>query len=94
LGLRGVFQVPASKGYTVSDIKIGGVPIQFGGQIAEHILMSLTGVACRIGASHNSPKNCIPTPPPECAGHAHFMALHGASEPFDAAPPPHGKTRR
>ncbi len=94
LGLRGVFQVPASKGYTVSDIKIGGVPIRFGGQIAEHILMKLTGVACRIGASHNSPKNCIPTPPPECAGHAHFMALHGASEPFDAAPPPHGKTRR
>jgi hypothetical protein len=56
--------------------------------------MKLTGLACRIGASHNAPKNCIPTPPPECAGHAHFMALHAGAEPFDPAPPPHGKTRR
>jgi len=93
-GLRGVFQVPASKGYTVSDIKIGGVPIQFGGQIAEHILMKLTGVACRIGASHNTPRNCIATPPDGCSGHAHFMALHGANEAFEPVPVPHGKTRR
>ena len=94
LGLRGVFQVPSLKGYTVSDIKIGGVPIRFGGQIAEHILMKLTGVACRIGASHNTPKNCIPTPPSGCAGNSRFMAIHAANEAFDAAPAPHGKTRR
>ncbi len=94
LGLRGVFQVPSLKGYTVSDIKIGGVPIRFGGQIAEHILMKLTGVACRIGASHNTPKNCIPTPPSGCAGNSQFMAIHAANEAFDAAPAPHGKTRR
>jgi hypothetical protein len=92
-GLRGVFEVPAAKGYTVSDIKIGGVPIQFGGQIAEHILMKLTGVACRIGASHNTPKNCVASPPPGCTAHAHFMALHGAAEPFEPAQVKHGKTR-
>ena len=92
-GLRAVFQVPASKGYTISDIKIGGVAINFGGQIAEHILMKLTGVACRIGASHNTPKNCIATPPPGCSGQPHFMALHAGSDAFEPAPAPPGKTR-
>ena len=92
-GLRAVFQVPASNGYSVSDIKIGGIPIQFGGQIAEHILMKLTGVACRVGTSHNAPKNCIATPPSGCSSQTHFMALHGAPEPFEPVPVPHGKTR-
>lgn len=92
-GLRAKFEVPASKNYTVSDIKIAGVPIQFGGQIAEHIQMKLTGVACRVGASHNSPKNCIATPPPGCSGIAHFMSLHSAPEAFESVPAPKGKTR-
>jgi len=39
--VRAEYKVPASKGYTVSDIKIGGVPIGFGGQIAEHLEMRL-----------------------------------------------------
>lgn len=92
-GLRARFEVHAAKGYTVSDIKIGGVAIQFGGQIAEHITMKLTGVACRVGASHNKPKNCVASPPPGCSGHANFMALHAAHEPFEPAPEKKGKTR-
>ncbi|MCT7952248.1 hypothetical protein NG798_20845 [Ancylothrix sp. C2] len=32
--VRAVYSVPESKGYTVSDIKIGGQPIEFGSQIA------------------------------------------------------------
>ena len=39
--VRAEFTVPASKGYTVSDIKIAGVPIAFGSQIAEHLEMRL-----------------------------------------------------
>jgi subtilisin family serine protease len=39
--LRAEFAVPASKKYTVSDIEIGGVPIEFGSQIAEHVKMRL-----------------------------------------------------
>ena len=35
--LRARFEVPASKGYAVGDIQIGGKPIQFGGQIAERV---------------------------------------------------------
>jgi hypothetical protein len=92
-GLRARFEVPASKNYTVSDIRIAGVPIQFGGQIAEHIQMKLTGVGCRVGASHNSPRNCIPNPPAGCSGVAHFMTLHSTAEAFETAPAPRGRTR-
>jgi hypothetical protein len=39
--VRAQYAVPASKKYTVSNIKIGGVPITFGGQIAENLHMRL-----------------------------------------------------
>jgi hypothetical protein len=39
--VRAQYAVPASKKYTVSNIKIGGVPITFGGQIAENVHMRL-----------------------------------------------------
>jgi hypothetical protein len=39
--VRAEFAVPASKKYTVSDIEIAGVPIEFGSQIAEQLEMRL-----------------------------------------------------
>jgi hypothetical protein len=39
--VRAEYTVPAGNRYTVSDIKIGGVPIRFGGQIAEHVQVRL-----------------------------------------------------
>jgi subtilisin family serine protease len=39
--VRAEYSVPASKGYTVSDIKIGGIPIAYGGHIAQHLEMRL-----------------------------------------------------
>jgi hypothetical protein len=38
-------EVPAERGFSISDVKIGGVPIRYGGQIAECITVKLTGVA-------------------------------------------------
>lgn len=38
--LRVVYEVPASERFLVGDILIGGRPIEFGGQIAEHITMA------------------------------------------------------
>ena len=38
-------EVPSERGFTLSDVKIGGVPIRYGGQIAECITVKLTGVA-------------------------------------------------
>jgi hypothetical protein len=39
--VRAEFFVPKERGYTVSDIAIGGVPIRFGAEIAAHIGMRL-----------------------------------------------------
>jgi hypothetical protein len=48
LGLRAVYELPpaaAAQGLTVSDVKIGGTSIQYGGQLAQRITMHLIGVA-------------------------------------------------
>lgn len=56
--VRAVFEVPASKGYVVEDIQIGGQAIKFGGQLAEHINVKLTGIACRQGSFDNEALPC------------------------------------
>ena len=43
--LRVTYRVPESEGFLVGDIAIGGRPIRFGGQIAEHITMSAHVIA-------------------------------------------------
>jgi hypothetical protein len=43
-------EVPPERGFTVSDLTIGGANIEYGGQIAECITMKFTGVAARPGA--------------------------------------------
>jgi len=57
--LRAVFAPPAGSPFTVSDVKIGGVPVQFGGQIAQHITMRLTGVASVATTINNAPIACV-----------------------------------
>lgn len=47
--VRAVYEVPVDLGYTVSDVRIGGQPIEYGAQIADFITIKLTGVATRIG---------------------------------------------
>jgi hypothetical protein len=43
--LRAVFEVPAGRGYTVSDIRSGGQPIRFGSQLAQRVQVRMTAVA-------------------------------------------------
>jgi hypothetical protein len=45
--LRVEYEVPPSEGFVVSDIRIGGRPIRYGGQLAEHITVMAGGVAGR-----------------------------------------------
>jgi hypothetical protein len=52
------FEVPADRGFTVGDIKIGGLAIEFGGQIADFLDVKLTGVACRAGQINNPARPC------------------------------------
>lgn len=63
-GLRAVYELPADladQGLTVSDVKIGGTPIKFGGQLAERITMHIVGVASVAQDVHNVPvSECSP----------------------------------
>jgi len=55
---RAVFEVPASEGFTVGDLKIGGVPIEWGGQIAEHMNIQIIGNAVCLGHFNNPMLGC------------------------------------
>jgi len=72
MAVRAAFEVPAAAGFNVSDIRIGGEKIDFGGQIAEHITMKLTGVAFGAGQVHNQPLACLGATP-------HVMAAAATS---------------
>lgn len=66
--LRARYEVPEHEGFTVSDIKIGGQPIAYAGQIAQKITMRLTGIS--------ADKNNHNTPPIACAAAAsHALAV-------------------
>jgi hypothetical protein len=43
--LRLEYEVPAGAGFVVGDIRIGGRRIEYGGQIAEHVTVTIAGVA-------------------------------------------------
>lgn len=58
MGLHLVYEVPASEGFVVGDIKSGNRTIDFGGQLAEHINVGLFGLVCREGQSNNPLFNC------------------------------------
>jgi hypothetical protein len=55
---RAVFEVPEGEGFTVSDVRIGGVPIRTGGQVAEHLTMHLVVIAVAQGRFSNTPVSC------------------------------------
>jgi hypothetical protein len=57
--VRAVFEVTKELGYTVGDVKIQGKPINFGAQIADFILMKLTGTATRFGESTAKSRLCL-----------------------------------
>lgn len=60
--LRAVFQLPpeeSAKALTVSDVKIGGRSIEYGGQLAELITMNLVAAPSKSQDIHNTPvANC------------------------------------
>jgi hypothetical protein len=55
---RLVIEVPAETGRTLNDLLIGGVPVRYGGQIAECITVKLVGGACDVGTVKNGAAPC------------------------------------
>jgi hypothetical protein len=69
---RLVVEVPHNSRFTVSDLSIGGVPIAFGGHIAECITVKLVGTAAALGSVHNPPVACRSRC---CVDPAYFVSL-------------------
>jgi hypothetical protein len=86
LALRAVFEVPAAlaaAGKTVSDVKIGGKPIEFGGELAQRVTMHLVGVASVAQTVDNPPVACGEIPqvnPPGGLGLSGAAALPTRAE--------------
>jgi hypothetical protein len=60
-GLRATFEPPpalAAQGKTVSDVRIGGRAIAFGGELAQRITMHLFGAASAARQVNNTPARC------------------------------------
>jgi hypothetical protein len=55
--LRARFEVPASRGYVVGDIEIGGRPIEFGGQVADRVQVWVKATV-KPGDHKPKPKPC------------------------------------
>lgn len=76
LSLRAVYEVPAEKNFTVSDIRINGEPIEFGAQITDFIKIKLVGIACRFGQSQAAPVT-------HCHGEGVFAGVVAGTEDLD-----------
>jgi hypothetical protein len=61
--MRGEFQVPEGKGYALGDLTVNGTPLQYAGQIADFIKVSITARACAVGLQI-PPRFCGDPPPP------------------------------
>jgi len=84
--LRAVYELPpelAAQGLTVSDVRIGGAAVQFGGQLAERITMHIAGIASVATDIHNTPVSvCGAVPDPEVSQRA--VAQAAAASPTGA----------
>jgi hypothetical protein len=56
--VRAVYQVPAERGFTVSDIEINGRPIESSSQIAEFIQVKVVGLAHGFDKNAQQPRGC------------------------------------
>jgi hypothetical protein len=74
LALRAVYQLPQAltdQGLSVSDVQISGMPVEFGGQLAERITMHIAGLASVATDIHNSPvSTCGGVPQVNLPAHA------------------------
>ena len=81
---RLVVEVPVETGYTLSDVTIAGVPIRYGGQIAECITVKLVGLGAPLAGVTNVPLACSGRC---CVDAAYLRSLDRAVGNDDVTPP-------
>ncbi|KAF5378429.1 hypothetical protein D9757_011157 [Collybiopsis confluens] len=77
--VRGEFEVPPGKGYVVGDMFVRNVPLEFGGQLADLIKIS-------IRARVAGPPDIVPAEPRRCGDHPIFpgpLELEALEETHD-----------
>jgi hypothetical protein len=77
-------EVPAERGFCVGDLRIGGEPIAYGGQIAECITVKLVGSAAQIGSVQNAALDCTA----RCCVNLTEPRLLNRAVPFTSPCPP------
>jgi hypothetical protein len=81
---RLMVEVPPESDLTVGDLKIGGVPIEYGGQVAECITVKLVGAAAQIGSVTNLPAKCTN----KCCIDPNYAVSLSRNVAITTAPPP------
>ncbi|MGH3638907.1 MAG: hypothetical protein ACRDUX_07740, partial [Mycobacterium sp.] len=85
--VRAVIEVPSDRGYVLGDVHIDGRQIQFGGQIADRIQMTIRALATRIGLSPAEPvRGCVGDAAGPAAGLAAGAPLSVSDALGDGAP--------
>lgn len=83
---RLVIEVPKNRAFSVSDIRIGGEPIRYGGQIAECVTVKLTAIA-------NVLERPVRNEPVECRGACYFKPGDRNATTLRANSPGRGRVR-
>ncbi|KAF8999221.1 hypothetical protein BDZ89DRAFT_1147760 [Hymenopellis radicata] len=62
--MRAVMEVPEGRGYVLGDLLVDGNPLEYGGQIADYIKVSLTGRTSDTGGNNqiDPPRKCSEAP--------------------------------
>jgi hypothetical protein len=62
--MRAEFEIPADKGYVLGDLFVRGIPLEFGGQLADIITIALIGRASDVGGNNQAkPIPCVGAAP-------------------------------
>ncbi|KAF9459691.1 hypothetical protein BDZ94DRAFT_1239063 [Collybia nuda] len=64
--MRAEFEIPKDKGYVLGDITVNGKPLQYGGQLADYIKISITARASALQLQSRFCSEAPPPVPPKC----------------------------
>lgn len=75
--LRAKFEVPEGMEFTVDQVRAGGVPIEWGGQVADAIKIHITAMAKDLGVGQDAPQACVAS----CCDHPDRQGVLAIVEP-------------
>jgi hypothetical protein len=81
--MRAEFEVPSTKDYVLGDLTVKGLPLEYGGQLADFIKISITGRAMDTEGHNQIPlRLCSEPPPPPSDDIAPAIEVEGSRNAF------------